>query len=125
MTMKSYGSVGGSETSGSPHQHPIHLHPTLEALDVGPHAFRNAIPQSQSDSPDTREQRRLQCLSMPATLNSPLLRRNFSSPGDKMKADPDLPQACDPSINIPLLQGDAAGQNVGNTMDEANKNESK
>jgi hypothetical protein len=132
MTMKSYGSVGGgggggSDKRSSPQpQHHIHLHPTLDALDVGPHAFRNSIPQSQSESPDSKEQRRLQCLSMPATLNSPLLRRNFSSPGDKMKASKELtlPQAYDPSLNTPVLQ-DTSVQDDQNTSDEANKNESK
>lgn len=126
--MKSYGSVGGGgsgnhATSNSP-QHPIHLHPTLESLDVGPHAFRNPIPQSQSDSPDTNE-RRLQCLSMPATLNSPFLRRNFSSPGDKMKADHlTLPQSYDPTLSMPQLQ-DVAQEGFDNSTEEASKNESK
>jgi hypothetical protein len=130
MTMKSYGSFGdgggGSDRSSPQPQHPIHLHPTLDALDVGPHAFRNSTPQSQSESPDTNNQRRLQCLSMPATLHSPLLRRNFSSPGDKMKASNELtlPQAFDPSLNVPKLQ-DTFVQVDENTIEEASKSESK
>lgn len=121
--MKSYGSVNsdGSVSSSSP-QHHIHLHPTLEALDAGPHAFRSALPQCQSDSPDTTEQRRLQSMSMPATLNSPLLRRNFSSPGNTMKGKA-LHQAQDPPLTASSIQNDTSQGVLGG--DVVNKNESK
>lgn len=116
--MKTYGSVG---SGGNSPQQPIHLHPTLEALDTGPHAFRG-IPQSKSDSPKTKEQRRLPCLSTPATLNSPLLRRHFSSPGDKLKSQhTTLPLSYDP---VPLVQDDVTQQCNKDAMEEASKNES-
>jgi hypothetical protein len=135
---KSYGSVGGGElrsvNSSSPQ--PIHLHPTLEALDVGPHAFRSSIPQPNSRSPTAKDQdlsqkRRLQCLSMPATLNSPLLRRNISSPGEKLKFEEHstMPRSYDPSLCRPLVHEHAPdtrnGKEIENSTEETNKSESK
>ena len=60
---------------------------------------------------------------MPATLNSPLLRRNFSSPSNTMKGKQALPQAQDPSSTVPLIQNDVSQGGLGG--DAANKNESK
>eukprot|EP00804_Cyclotella_cryptica_P023747 CCRYP_011133-RA/>CCRYP_011133-RA protein AED:0.19 eAED:0.19 QI:245/0.75/0.77/1/0.75/0.77/9/246/723 len=134
---KSYGSVGGGElrSANNSSPQPIHLHPTLDALDVGPHAFRSSVPQPISQSPETKtldvsQNRRLQCLSMPATLNSPLLRRNFSSPGDKLKSEKHstLPQSYDPSLCTPLVREKSPdhrnGNGVENSKEETNKNES-
>lgn len=135
---KSYGSVGGGElrsvNSSSPQ--PIHLHPTLDALDVGPHAFRSSIPQPSSYSPtaidqDLSQKRRLQCLSMPSTLNSPLLRRNMSSPGEKLKLEKHstMPKSYDSSLSTPLVHMHAPdtrhGNGIDNSTEETNKTESK
>ncbi|KAL7522385.1 hypothetical protein ACHAWX_007050 [Stephanocyclus meneghinianus] len=134
---KSYGSVGGGElrsvNSSSPQ--PIHLHPTLDALDVGPHAFRSSIPQPSSYSPtaidqDLSQKRRLQCLSMPSTLNSPLLRRNMSSPGEKLKLEKHstMPKSYDSSLSTPLVHMHAPdtrhGNGIDNSTEETNKTES-
>eukprot|EP00804_Cyclotella_cryptica_P022109 CCRYP_011586-RC/>CCRYP_011586-RC protein AED:0.10 eAED:0.10 QI:247/1/1/1/0.2/0.36/11/319/943 len=134
---KSYGSVGGGElrSANNSSPQPIHLHPTLDALDVGPHAFRSSVPQPISQSPETKtldvsQNRRMQCLSMPATLNSPLLRRNFSSPGDKLKSEKHstLPQSYDPSLCTPMVREKSPdhrnGNGVENSKEETNKNES-
>lgn len=115
---KSYGSAGNGD-------HPIHLHPTLGSLDTfPPKCFRTSSLSQDSpmdcDSESKAQQRRLQCLSTSATLHSPLLRRNFSSPGDKMKRGERmaLPQSYDPSL-------DNDDEDRKNTTDEASKNESK
>jgi len=113
---KSYGSVGNGD-------HPVYCHPTLGSLDTfPPKCFRSSSLSQDSpmdNSESKAQQRRLQCLSTPATLHSPLLRRHFSSPGDKMKRAEHmaLPQSYDPSL-------DNDAEDRENAADEATKNES-
>jgi hypothetical protein len=110
---------------------PIHLHPTLDSLDVGPHAFRpsnSASPMPQDGHVFTQLRRNLSHSSSPrpSALTSPFLRK--FSPSPDVLADTEgltLPQAYDSSLNTPFLEDDGGDNKSNVAVEQVKNNESE